>query len=171
MAVIAFSFITDCYGQTGSRNISASRSDIFMDIGSIIYMNTASISIGHQFGQRWSAYSCAHIQMSYRPIDKQSEEYIHRAETDPEYGKNTETIRKGSAIEAGIRFWPDSTYKGIYISLGYLHELPAAPACTIGTGIYIPIWKGIAAEIAYAKTIYDIKKMSDKLKIGVGYIF
>ena len=54
---------------------------------------------------------------------------------------------------------------------GYLHELPAKPACTVSAGLHIPVWKKFTAEIAYVKTIYNKNMMSDKLKIGVGYVF
>ena len=171
MTAIAFTFFTNCNGQAAGRGASSPRSDIFMDLGSMIYLNTANISIGHQFGRSWSAYSCAYIRMSHIPADTQSEEYIHHAETDPEYGIATEAERGCNAIEAGIRYWPVKAYEGIYISLGYQSSLTARSACTIGTGIYIPIWDGITAEIAYTKTIYNIERTSDKLRVGIGYIF
>ena len=171
MAVIAFSFITDCYGQADCRHKSAFRSDIFMDIGAIIYENCVSIAFGHQFGNSWTAYSCVNIHMSRKPVDTQNEEYIHRVETDPEYSKTSSTGLRGDSIEAGIRFWTDKAYDGFYMSLGYLNTLPMKSSCTIGAGLHIPIWKGTAADIEYQKAIYNRKDMSDKLKIGLSYVF
>ena len=171
MTVIAFLFTTGCYGQSVGRQRTASRSDIFIDIGSIIYENAASMSIGHQFNARWSAYSCIYIPISIKPVDTESEEYIHRTESDSGYGNVSATAPRHNSIEAGIRFWPDKVYQGCYLSLGYLHELPAKPACTVSAGLHIPVWKEFTAEIAYVKTIYNTNMMSDKLKIGVGYVF
>lgn len=171
MAAIAFSFITDCYGQTDVKTTSSSRSDIFLDIGSIIYGNAASMTLGHQFQERWSAYSCIYIPLAYKPKDTESEENIHREEIDPDYGKVSESYPRSNIFEAGVRFWPGKVYNGYYLALGYLHEFPAKSACTVSAGLHIPVWGNLAVGIAYVKTIYDIDKVSDKLKIGVGYLF
>ena len=173
MAAIAFMVITNSYGQEAEIKCQRPESEIFMDLGSLIYGNSINLTIGHGLGSRWSVYTCTQLSLNTGKASSETEEEIHQSELgkQPWAYAIMNSIMSGNSLEAGVKFWTHRNYDGFYFSLGYMVRTSTSTACVAGTGICIHIWKGISAEAEYSKIIYNTEKMSDRLRIGVGYTF
>lgn len=119
---------------------------IFSDLGPLLKERTFVIGASHKAGRHWSAGGYAGIQIGSRKIDE--EEMSH----DNEFSEKgqTENTSSNNLMTAGlfVRFWPDETYAGPFISVGTVIRGERKTDCTAGIGYCMKIWRCLHTSIS-----------------------
>lgn len=142
-AICALAAICSGHAQ---KNVDKGTGMIFSDLGPLLKESTFVIGASHKAGRHWSAGGYAGIQIGKRKIDE--EEMSHDKEFS-DMGQTDNTSSK-NLMTAGlfVRFWPDETYAGPFISLGAVIRGERGTDCTAGAGYCMKIWRHLHASIS-----------------------
>jgi hypothetical protein len=130
-----------------------------LEISSLLFKEV-QISLEHRIAEHWSV--SAHAGMSLKALKRHmnSEETSHN-ESFPASSMPQE--RAFSHREClNLRYWPQSTFNGIFISLGGEYKADAGPDANLGIGYMFSIWKGFKGAIRYETGMIMAAK-NDKL--------
>ena len=145
---------------------------IGIDLPSLLY-SELQINFGHVISEHWSmsASSGINFRVLHRKINALDAE--HDAEFN--YGKTIHTREYMHREIIDICYWPQGTFKGIFLAFGAEYTDNHGLDGTAGAGFMFRIWKNLSGHIRYdtGLTLTDgsAKSISDGLRAGISWIF
>ena len=146
--VIELLFI--CTNVSGKENSSQNYGSTFgIVVSSGIIEKQTELSIGHAFSSKWSVRGTVSIALSQFIKGYEDEEKEHYEEFEKIYENQSGSRNEMFSGSASILYWPSFCHKGPYIRLGTCFGMKAHTDIEVGGGVFIKIWKGIYADIAF----------------------
>ena len=165
-----------CRGAERNCPDKGQENKVTMDIISCISAGTVRFGFGHRLDSRWSIEGKVGIRLlSGKKTD--TETLVHWKDVGRDYLKNRAAGYREDLLRSSIdiQYWPSSTYKGIFISIGAEIHDRGHPDGTIGLGYVFKIWKNLHSDISFRtgliKAVQTQKISPDGLEIGISYIF
>jgi hypothetical protein len=139
-----------------------------LEISSLLFKEV-QIGLEHRIADHWSVSAHAGMNLKGLKRHRNSEETAHN-ESFPAASMPQE--RAFSHRESiNLRFWPRSTFNGIFLSFGGEYKEGTGLDANIGIGYMFSIWKGFKGAIRYETGMImaakNDKLSSDGLSIGI----
>lgn len=145
---------------------------IGIDLPSLLH-SELQISFGHRISEHWSmsASTGVNIKVLYKKISTLDAE--HNAEFDS--GTPIQTRDYLHRESTDICYWPQGTFKGIFLSLGARYTDTDGLDGTIGAGYMFSIWKKLTGHIRYdfglTQGTESDSSIANGLRAGISWIF
>lgn len=145
---------------------------IGIDLPSLLH-SELQINFGHRISEHWSmsASSGLNFRTLYRKLSTLDAE--HNTELDLEQQRQTRDYMHRES--ADLCYWPQGTFKGVFLAFGAAYTDTNGLDGTVGAGYMFSIWKRITGYIRYDTGLTLItgsdQTVSDGLRAGISWIF
>ena len=155
-----------------STMLTHAQTTIGLDLPALLY-SEFKVIFEHKVTEHWSMSASAGLNIKTIYSRTSSLDAEHNAEfpyaTLPEGRKHTHRE------SLSMNYWPDGTFKGLFISFGGEYRETDGFDATAGIGYMLPIWKGLNSTIRYDFGLIRASRSedngTDNLCIGLSWTF
>ena len=147
------------------------------DISQAACYGAADISFTHKIADRWSIEGQTALNIKRLTNGKDDETLQHWNALADSIDQDGERTFRDNLTEASISvgFWPIEVFKGPIFCIGGLIRDRTGPDIFCSIGYFLPIWKGLHADIGFRICILETRRNErlqyNGIRIGLSYAF